>query len=159
MYNYKMVTKVISAFPGTGKSYFASHVGPGVKVVDLDSNKYTSGHAADGKIRDPGFSNNYMLAIKEHIGKTDVLFVSCHPETLAALQKEGIPFTLVYPERGLKAEYADRFKQRRSPQPFISLLASNWDAFLDFLESQNDCEHIVLNSGQYIGDIMPAHAI
>jgi hypothetical protein len=148
-----MTTKIISAFPGTGKSYFAS-ISEGENVVDLDSGDYTLGYTADGKIRNPDFPNNYLLAIKEHIGKADVLFVGCQPETIAALRKEGILFTIAYPERGLKDEYINRFRKRANSELFINLLSNNWDLFLDFLEGQKDCEHIVLGSKQYISNAL-----
>ncbi len=147
-----MATKVIAAFPGTGKSYFASNTQQ--SVIDLDTGTYTRGYTDDGGVRNPGFPNNYILAIKEHIGKTDVLFIGCQPEVIAALQKEGISFILVYPERELKTEYVHRFQQRNNDQPFINLLSKNWDVFLDFLESQKDCERIVLGSGRYVSDVI-----
>ena len=152
-----MTTKVISAFPGTGKSYSAS-ISERKKVVDLDSGDYTLGYTYDGKIRNPDFPNNYIAAIKEHIGKVDVLFVGCQPETIAALRKEGISFTLVYPERGLKDEYISRFHKRGNQQSFIELLSSSWDLFLGFLENQKDCEHIVLGDKQYISDAIDGRA-
>lgn len=147
-----MVTKVISAFPGTGKSYCASNTKQ--SVVDLDTGDYTQGYADDGKVRNPDFPNNYMLAIKEHIGKADVLFVGCQPEVIAALRKEGIAFTLVYPKQELKDEYVNRFRDRHSPQQFIDLLFKNWDLFLNFLENQKDCKCIILDSKQYISDVV-----
>lgn len=151
-----MITKVISAFPGTGKTYFASNVRRDTKVVDLDTGDYTQGYTDDGKVRNPNFPYNYLLAVKERVGKSDVLFVGCQPEVIASLRKEGIPFTLVYPERGLKTEYVDRFRQRHSPKSFIDILSGNWDLFLEFLEKQNDCECIVLSSRQYISDVIIA---
>lgn len=149
-----MTTKVISAFPGTGKSYFVSIARQKTNVADLDSGDYTLGYDSDGKVRNPDFPNNYLLAIKEHIGKVDLLFVGCQPEVIAVLRKASIPFTLVYPERGLKAQYVNRFRERKNQQPFIDLLSKNWELFLDFLEDQKDCERIVLGSGQYISDVV-----
>jgi hypothetical protein len=146
-------TRVISAFPGTGKSYYVSHAGTDAKVIDLDSNSYTLGYTENGRVRNPDFPNNYIRAIKKYLGTADVIFISCQPETIAALREASIPFILVYPERGLKAEYVERFQRRHSPEPFISLLSDNWDVFLDFLEGQSNCRHIVLDSNQYLGDI------
>lgn len=147
-----MNTRIISAFPGTGKSYFVSNIDSGLEVVDLDTGEYTQGYTDNGKVRDPNFPDNYLLAIKEQIGNTNILFVGCQPEVIAALRKERILFTLVYPERGLKPEYIGRFQQRHSPQSFVDLISNNWDLFLDFLEKQKGCDHIVISSGQYIND-------
>lgn len=149
-----MDTKVISAFPGTGKSYFVSSAGSDKEAIDLDTGAYTEGYTNDGEVKNYKFPDNYMLAVKEWIGKTSILFVGCQPEVIAALRKEGIPFTLVYPERGLRVEYINRFQRRHSPHSFIELISSNWDLFLDFLEKQKDCEHIILGEEQYIDDVV-----
>ncbi len=147
-----MMTKVISAFPGTGKSYFVSSIGQETKVVDLDSGGYTLGYTKDGKVRNQDFPKNYLAAIKKHIGKTDMLFVGCQPEVIAALRDAAIPFTLIYPERCLRTEYVGRFQRRHNQQSFIDLLSRNWDIFLDYLERQKECEHVVLGSERYISD-------
>lgn len=151
MYN-EFMTKVIAAFPGTGKSYLASTIKR--KVIDLDTGDYTQGYADSGKVRNPNFPDNYINAIKNRIGETDLLFVGCQPEVIAALRHMGVGFILVYPRRELKAEYVKRFQQRDSPQSFIDLLSKNWDKFLDSLENQKGCEHFILSSEQYVGDIV-----
>ena len=151
-----MITKVVSAFPGTGKSYFASSTGQKAKVIDLDSGDYTLGYTEDGKVRNHDFPKNYLAAIKKHIGKTDILFVGCQPEVIAALRDAAITFTLIYPRRRLMNEYLGRFQRRHNQQSFIDLLSKNWDIFLDYLERQKDCEHIVLDAEQYISDVLQA---
>lgn len=149
-----MITKVISAFPGTGKSYFASSIGQRARVIDLDSGDYTLGYTEDGKVRNQDFPKNYLTAIKKHIGKTDILFVGCQPEVVTVLRDAAIPFTLIYPQRRLMKEYAGRFQRRHNQQSFIDLLSKNWDIFLDYLERQKECERIVLGSEQYISDVV-----
>jgi hypothetical protein len=148
-----MKTKIIAAFPGTGKSYFASSPDHSISVTDLDSHSYTSGYGDDGKVRNPDFPNNYLADIKKTIGSIDLLLVSCQPEVIAALRKLGLKFTLVYPERVLRDEYVRRFEVRGSSQFFTNQLSNSWDHFLDFLEGQADCEKIQLGSGQYISDV------
>lgn len=148
-----MKTKIIAAFPGAGKTRFASAVGGGLSVLDLDSGDYTLGYDENGRARDVNFPSNYLSAIKEHIGSVDILLIGCQPEVLSALRKEEVQFTIAYPKRELKKEYEQRFKQRDDSSSFIGLLSTNWDMFLDFLENQKDCEHIVLGSNQFISDI------
>lgn len=80
-----MKTRVISAFPGTGKSFFARTWRHEGTVVDLDSNAFTSGHTAEGSVRNPDFPENYIAAIDTHIGICEVLFVSPHAEVIKAL--------------------------------------------------------------------------
>jgi len=52
------MAKVISAFPGTGKTYF--HRNAELKVYDSDSSKYS--WIKEG-LKDPNFPNNYILTI------------------------------------------------------------------------------------------------
>lgn len=146
-----MITKVISAFPGTGKSYFANNHD---KVVDLDSNNYTSGHTSEGKVRNPNFPNNYISAIEDQLGKCSILLVSPHIEVIKGLLEKGLDITLVYPDRKLKSEYIERFRKRGSSEAFIRPLDSYWDDFLDQLEQQEGCEHVVLEQGQYLKDAL-----
>ncbi len=151
-----MKTTVVLAFPGAGKSYFAANNDSGLKIIDLDSHSYTLGHGKDGKVRSADFPDNYIKAIKDHLGRADLLFVSIHQEVRDALQREGTPFILVYPEDGLRAEYIERYRQRHTPQSFmsISVITDNWSAILEQLKNQKGCKHVVLKSGQFVSDIM-----
>lgn len=115
--------------------------------------KYTLGYDQNSKACNTDFPSNYLRDIKEYIGKTELLLVGCQPQVLARLHEMKISFVLIYPERGLKAQYVQRFQQRDSGQSFIDLLAREWDSFLDFLESQEGCRKIVLGDGQYLSDV------
>lgn len=148
-----MKTKIIAAFPGTGKSYFVASSRRAIKVIDLDTNEYTRGYDENGKVLNGAFPDNYLSSIKEAIGRTAILFIGCQPEVLNLLRKEGIHATLVYPERQLKEEYLGRFNARGSSQAFSSMICTGWDQFLDYLEAQ-DNERFVLGCGQYITDVI-----
>ena len=143
------MTRVISAFPGTGKSYF--HRTSDAKVLDSDSSKFSW---IEEGVRHPDFPNNYMAHIKENIGSADYIMVSSHDVVRQALVNEGIEYTLVFPERYLKAEYVERFKQRGSPESFVNLLSKNWDAWITELEEQPGCTKLKLQQGQYLSDIL-----
>jgi hypothetical protein len=154
MYNLEMNTKVISAFPGTGKTFFVNSVKDDRTVLDLDSSRYTRGHDINGRAISRDFPTNYTNAIKEQLGCVDILFVSIHKEVMIALFEEDIKFSLVYPDNRLKHEYLDRFKLRGSPDSFVNLFSKNWDVSLEQLKSQKGCRHIVLKSNEYISDIV-----
>jgi hypothetical protein len=153
------MAKIISAFPGTGKSHFTANNAVEGKVLDSDSSSYSWLHSADGSkveppVRDPNFPKNYMDHIREEMGSAAVILVSSHADVRTALVDEGIDFTLVFPERGLKEEYLERFSKRGSPEGFINLIANNWDVFLDQLEDQQGCETVVLGAGEFISDVI-----
>jgi len=79
-----MITKIVSAFPGTGKTYFVRRQKSDQGAVDLDSSSFTAGHTVDGKVRSPDFPGNYLAAIEAQVGKCSILFVSPHIEVLSA---------------------------------------------------------------------------
>lgn len=138
--------RVISGFPGIGKStlYNRAHE-EGVNVSDSDS----SGFPKDG------FPANYIEHIKQKINECDLVLVSSHDVVRAAMVAEGIAFTLVYPNRGLKAEYLRRYRKRGSPEAFVKLLDEKWDEWIDGCERQEKCSHVVLrNPDEYLADII-----
>ena len=155
-----MKTKLISAFPGTGKSHYYRNKSKDEIILDSDSSLFSwARDSQQNKIRNPQFPSNYIKHIKENLGKSDVIFISSHKEVRDALVKENLDFTLVYPERGNKQEYVERYIQRDSPQPFIDLLKREWDNWITELEEQENCTHIELKSNEYITDILTKYVI
>lgn len=137
-------TIIISAFPGTGKTtYEGGDYHPANWSLDRDS----SGFSRDN------FPNNYMTDIISRLGYYRILFISSHKEVRSALNLLGIPFTLVYPDVSLKDEYITRYKTRGNKQQFIDLLNENWEAWINELQSQSGCKHVVLQSNQFIANI------
>ena len=138
-------TKLISAFPGTGKSHFFREAKDGDKVVlDSDSSEFDKSE----------FPENYIKHIKDNMGFADIIFISSHEDVRNALVENKLAFTLVYPDKSLKDSYIERYKERGSPKAFIELIEKNWDDWIDQLEAQTNCEKIKLNSGQYISDVI-----
>lgn len=137
-----MKATLISAFPGTGKTYFFNNTNK--IVLDSDSSKFDKKE----------FPQNYINHIKNNIDKADVILISSHKVVREALEANGLFFTLVYPEKKLKADYVLRYINRGSPDGFISLVKNNWDMWIDELKSQKNCDHVVLKLNQYISDII-----
>ena len=116
-----------------------SHLNPVVAKVGYNTYKnlllvYTVQHL----IRKT-FRKNYITHIKELLekGENDYIFVSSHEEVRQALIKEGIEFTLVYPEKHLKSVYLERYKKRGSPDTFISMMDTNFNKFVDDCANMN----------------------
>ena len=67
----------------------------------------------------------------EHIEKNiedpsvDKILVSSHKDVRDALVKKGIPFVLVYPNKDIKDEYIQRYKDRGNNDAFVELLDKN----------------------------------
>lgn len=129
-----MQTRIISAFPGSGKTTYCIKY-PG-KALDSDSSLFS--WIDDAKtIRNPAFPNNYIQYIKDNIGKYDFIFVSTHAEVRKALLDNCLFFYLIYPLDSRKEEFLQRYQDNGSPESFIKLLSSHWDMWIracDFCE-------------------------
>lgn len=139
---YNNGTLIVSAFPGTGKSHLFNNTK--LNILDSDSSKFDKSK----------FPENYIKHIKENIGKVDVILVSSHEEVRNALVKNNIKFLLVYPNKSLKSEYVKRYVERGSNEKFIEKISDNWNDWIGELEGQDSCEKIVLNSNEFITDVV-----
>lgn len=135
-------TKLVSAFPATGKSHYYENTS--LDVLDSDSSKFDK----------TKFPQNYIEHIKNNLGKVDIIFISSHKPVRDALVNEGLEFTLIYPNIDLKDEYMERYKNRGNSQSFIDLLDTNWNNWIVELSNQEGCEKIELQQGQYISDVL-----
>jgi hypothetical protein len=61
---------------------------------------------------------------------------------------------LVYPERDIKDEYIQRYKDRGNNDAFVDLLNKNWDNWMDEMDDQEGCQKVTLSSGQYLADVI-----
>lgn len=137
-------TKVISGFPGTGKSYYFT-TQTKYSCLDSDSSKFDKSR----------FPQNYIDHIKENMGKVDIIFVSSHVEVRKALFDNSIEFTSVYPKHSLKREYLERYKKRNNNSSFIGLLNNMWDNWMEDLYTQKyTSKYIRLDSNEFMSDIV-----
>jgi hypothetical protein len=133
-------TLVVSAFPGTGKTFICSL--NTVSAIEVEYWKY----------KNEGLEDKYVDDVRKQIGVVDYVFISTDPECLERLRKDGIDFTLVYPENNLRNEYLERYIKRDSPYEFIGTFMKYWDLWIDELKKQKNCRRIILKSGEYLSD-------
>lgn len=138
----KYKTVIISGFPGIGKSYLSEK--SNLKISDSDSSIFPKDN----------FPTNYINHIKELMGGRHIILVSSHKGVREALVAEGINFKLAYPSKDQKADYAHRYVARGSSMQFIELLIDNFELWIEELENQEGCDHIVLKKGQYLTDAL-----
>lgn len=144
-------TVIVSAFPGTGKSYIAKN-NKDLIILDSDSSEFS--WISKG-VRNPEFPKNYIEHIKENIGKADVIFVSTHKEVRRALALSQLDYTLVYPNINLRNEYIERYEQRGNDKAFIDMMENSWENFILDCSLETRPEKIRLcGSDQYISDIL-----
>lgn len=156
-----MKTKIISAFPGTGKSYY--HKNHPDTTLDSDSSQFSWLYDKDGnkcldeegnQIRNPYFPKNYIEHIKSNIGKYEYIFVSSHEEVREELVDNCLYFYLIYPDYNDKELYIKRYKQRGSPESFIELINNKWEDWIEELEDQGDCINLQLPPTLTISDLL-----
>jgi len=147
----KLILKeqVICGFPGVGKTSFIKATSRG---VDSDSSIFS--WSAPG-IRSKMWPLNYLQSIERNINKQEFVFVSTHKEVREGLFRRGIPYTLIYPDRSMKEEYIERYIKRGNHEDFIKLLENKWDVFLDEMEDDRAIIKKVLQSGEYLSDVIP----
>ena len=130
-----MNTKIISAFPGTGKSvYFQKNP---QKTLDSDSSNWSWAYEGTNRVRHPDFPSNYISHIKENMGKYDIILVSSHAEVREAMLDNNIFFYLVYPDPTRKEEFLERYRNRGNPEGFIQLVSDNWDDWMKEVENHS----------------------
>jgi hypothetical protein len=144
-----MMTKVYSAFPGCGKTTYFNTTNR--NVLDSDSSKFDKKH----------FPDNYIDHIERNVldPKVAKILVSSHKDVRDALLKRGIPFVLVYPDRSLKDEYIQRYKDRGNNDAFVKLLDNNWDTWMDEMDQMEAPKgqtlyKVKLAKGQYLTDVI-----
>lgn len=143
-------TRIISAFPGTGKTYFVEN-NTRYTALDSDSSQFSWVTLGDNKVRHPDWPQNYMDHIKDNIGKVDFILVSTHKEVRDALKLNCLFFYLVHPTHDLKEAYNQRYVDRGSPQAFIDLLDTQWDEWLNELYMETCCERLSISyEGSYL---------
>lgn len=144
-----MRTRIISAFPGVGKThYYLQHLG---SSLDSDSSMFSWREDTDGNtIRNPDFPRNYIEHIKSNIGKFEYIFVSSHKEVRDALLENCLFFYLIYPGMNRREEFLKRYVDRGSPEPFVKLIDKNWGKWItECLFCNLGCKNIVMRSSSY----------
>lgn len=138
-------TKIVSAFPGTGKSWMFNNQEE-LKLSILDSDSSNFSWISPG-VREPNFPNNYIQHIKENMGKVDIILVSSHDIVRKSLCENKLEYTLVYPFKNCKEEYIGRFINRGNNDKFVEFISSNWNGFIDDMTNESFPTKVQLGSG------------
>ncbi|MDD5150384.1 MAG: hypothetical protein PHC28_07845 [Flavobacterium sp.] len=140
------MTKIISGFPGIGKTSFFEENKKNYNILDSDSSNFKHNFPHD-------YIQNIISRIDENIW--DFILVSSHKEVRTELEKYDIHYTLVYPEHTLKYEYIRRFINRGSSIQFIDKIHDNWDSYLNEIELEIFPDKIILSDNEYLSDWIP----
>lgn len=155
-------TKIISAFPGCGKTTFFNMMnekydGDNTICIDSDSSEFSWIIKDGDKVRNDEFPNNYINHIRKNIGKYKYIFISTHDVVREALMENEIKFHIVYPDLSMKEEYLDRYDKRGNDEGFIKLLNENWEEWIEAIMNIDSefCEKIKLDVDKpYLSDVL-----
>lgn len=166
-----MTSVVLSAFPGTGKSYlYEAQDEYGLKIADSDSSQFSW---LEKGVRDPAFPENYIQHLQSIIGEYDIILVSSHETVRNAMEAAGIDFYTAFPDISQKELYLERFRKRGSDEAFIKLLSDNWENWINALMQdeksrliriidnhwdtwveEGRSRTIILHDGEYLSDVI-----
>ncbi len=146
---------LVSAFAGTGKTYFSLHSRElGIRVIDLDHEPFLSIDDARGRRQNPNFVSDYLAKIRElqDSGHYDVILVTYLDQIRKAMTTHDMIFQTVYPGRKLLPEYVMRLSRSGKTNAFMENFMDSWDSFMDDFEAKKDVgfRQFVLESGQYL---------
>lgn len=156
-------TVLVAAFPGCGKTYCVNNeeFKSKYKMLDSDSSKFSNVFFSDGHTeRNPSFPQNYIDHINAKMGGYDIIFISTHEIVRKELEKNNIPYVLVFPDDTVenKNEFIRRYKERGNEENFIKLLENNWSDWIDYMKIEGfPLQYILGNSSTpslYLSDVL-----
>lgn len=160
-----MDTKIISAFPGCGKTYlYENQVQLGLSVSDSDSSKYDK--VVNWEV---AYVDDVLRKMKDY----DFVFISQHSTVLSELDKRGVSFYCVVPNNSfsisdserqlIKQQWFGRFLLRDNSfiksgfQNWLDVLLKNYDTWTNpdnFSHYKNCKEVFLLNQDEYLVDVI-----
>lgn len=147
-----MKSIIISAFPGTGKTWLTENVkqfsaevptqsGLSMELFkyhDSDNSKFSWIYDAEGNKtdqRNPDFPSNYMEHIRSLMEEDgNIIFVSSHESVREALVEAGFHFYIARPAMHLKDLYLKKYKERGNDEKFIDLIDKNWNIWISDID-------------------------
>ena len=154
------MNKIISAFPGIGKTTlvqtnknYVDLESSDYKWIDIDKTLSIEERKGTAKTINPDFPANYIQKIIELTDMGFNVLISSHKEVREALQARGIKYTIVLPSLDMKEEMINRYINRGNQESFVNLLKTNYEKFVEDL-SMDSNEKVVLKSEQYLSDLV-----
>lgn len=145
---YQKETKIILGFPGTGKSYY--------KEQQKNKNDVLVCKSEPSSFQKEYFPLNYIENIKRLYGVMNIIFCPAENKELRDALRDDEFFKtkklyICYPDRSLKQEYIERYRDRGDNQEFVSIVANHWDAWIDEIEAEEEPFRLIkLNHDEYI---------
>ena len=154
---------IISAYAGCGKSTFAKRTWNSIDMVTVPY-KYvvpenTITDEGDERLKanyeyeiHPDWPRNYISAVIAAYHRYQYVIIPTIKPVLDELQRFRIPYMLFYPDRTLREEYSNRYRNRGNTEAFERIFIDGWDHFLGSLEADSYGIHYAMKTGEYLSD-------
>ena len=163
----KIKCNIIVCGPAIGKTYLAQHDSNFVDIdgmkADYKYNLYgisqeekEKGKLNRGEIVNFDSSKYAINLLEKTISENRIALLSYNEKIINFIIENKYEYCLVYADKNLNNEYAQRMKKRGNTKLFIEQMTNpkNWDEFYEKnINDNNPTYKIKLNSGQYLSDI------
>ena len=159
--------RIIAAFAGVGKTHFCNLYPNALDFVVMPF-KYenyvqvaTCCAEGDSVKAHPALELRcdwrkfYYQALKDTYYRypDEILVIPTDRNIMYRLERDAIPYAVVYPNRGLKEEYRARYLTRGNSEAFLDVFIGGWDMWMDLVRDNNGT-HIELQSGEFLSDMI-----
>lgn len=158
---------IIAGFAGVGKTTFCEKNKHAIDFICMPfkyenfiqiASKYgeksIKAHE-DLRLRD-GWTSLYYDALIEtyHSYPDEIIVIPTVGIVLERLEKDNIPYTLVYPCREAKNEYEARYIQRGDSENFLNIFVDGWEYWMCSVRLHKNANCIEFQANQYLSDVI-----
>ena len=159
--------RIIAAFAGVGKTHFCSIYPNALDFVVMPFKYENYAHVATCYAEGESIKAHPILELRcdwhdlyyqaltdtYHSYPGEILVIPTDRNIMSRLERDSIPYTVVYPNRSLKEEYRTRYLARGNTESFLEVFIEGWDMWMDSVRNNNG-SHIELQSGEFLSDVI-----
>ena len=141
--------RIISGFPGIGKSYMAHH--HSTKFSDSDSSEFSWMYEG---VRNPNFLEDYFTHIEEIVRSGKIALISSHKEIRDFLISKNIKFVCIHPRLYSKSSIISRIEDRGTPDHLIKVISDNYDSWITDIVDDKRLRKLEVPHGGFLEDVI-----
>ena len=147
-------TRIIAAFPGTGKSWLCKKGLPPYTLSEEDASRYLGSFNKFGRyIKNYNFKKDYARFISSRPSFGYLVLIHPNRQILDACKSVNITPTIVYPDISLRDEYIERYTNRGTKKELLEYLSRHFDTLIRNIESYSEPK-VKLGSGVFLSDVI-----
>lgn len=135
---------IVCGFFGIGKSSVSKYR-PDVKFYDLDAKAF---------VKKIGWEKIYSDCALALTNDYDIVAIKSSDKVMKYLNELGTKYYIVYPNKYAKREFMERAILNKYSREWIEDFFTKWDKYIEEIENEENTNKIVLQSGEYLSDIV-----